>query len=394
MMWSEAGQPAHLTFAGLRGGSKGGSANTSSTSSTDQSGSVTLPSWLSNASQQAVGAASQLQSENYSPQYTGEMVAGPSSDTSQYYNAVQGLQGQGMGGYNAAGNAYQGMLSQLAPQTAGGINQLSNQLYGNYLGGVVNPSAGLLGQYMGGTAGANQIGANQMALMSPYLGAVVNPTLALGQQSLANNLMNIGANANQAGAFGGTRQGVMEGVAQSQAALSGAQYIGNLLSQGYNAAMPVSQALQGQGYGAANTLAGQLQSGYGAAQQAGQGIANQNLAAGLTSAQQLPGLLTSQQNAAVQQAGLLQTAGQQQEAYQQALDDAAYGNWYEAANAPYQNLQTLLSAVSGVPYGYDYTSQGTSTGTSKTTNTPSLASSVGQGVGSVATIAGVAALVA
>jgi hypothetical protein len=372
----------------MSSGSKGGSSNTSSSSYTNQAGSVQLPSWLDTASQQAVSAASQLQAENYAPQYTGEMVAGPSALTNQYYGAVQGLQGQGMGAYNAAGNAYQGMLGQLAPQTAGGINQLSNQLYGNYLGSVVNPSAGLLGQYMGGTAGANQIGANQMALMSPYLGAVVNPTLELGRQSLAQNLQNVGANANQAGAFGGSRQGVMEGVAQSQAALQGAQYIGNLLSQGYNAAMPVSQGLQAQGYGAANTLAGQLQSGYGAAQQAGQGIANQNLAAGLTSAQQLPGLLTAQQNAAMQQAGLLQSAGQQQEAYQQALDNAAYGNWYEAANAPYQNLQTLLSAVSGVPYGYDYTSSGTSSGTSKTTNTPSLASSISQGVGAVASIAG------
>ena len=363
------------------------SAKTSSSSYSSQSGDVQLPSWLDTASQQAVSAAQNLQSSNYAPQYTGQMVADPSALTNQYYGAVQNLQGMGQSGYNAASNAYQGMLSQLAPQTAGGINQLSNQLYGNYLGGVVNPSAGLLGQYMGGTAGANQIGANQMALMSPYLGAVVNPTLALGQQSLAQNLQNIGYNANQAGAFGGSRQGVMEGVAQSQAALSGAQYIGNLLSAGYNAAMPVSQALQAQGYGAANTLAGQLGTGYGASQAAGQGIANQNLAAGLTSAQQLPGLLTLQQNAAVQQAGLLQSAGQQQEAYQQALDNAAYGNWYEAANAPYQNLQTLLSAVSGVPYGYNYTSSGQSQGTSTTTNTPSLGQQIGQGVGMVSSIA-------
>ena len=372
----------------MSGGSKGGSSNTNSSSYSSQSGSVQLPDWLNSASQQAVNAASQLQASNYAPQYTGEMVAGPSDLTNQYYGAVQGLQGQGMNAYNQASNAYQGMLGQVAPQTAGQINDLSGQLYGQYLGGVVNPSASLLGQYMGGTAGANQIGANQMALMSPYLGAVVNPTLELGKQSLAQNLQTVGANANQAGAFGGSRQGVMEGVAQSQAALSGAQYIGNLLSQGYNAAMPVSQALQAQGYGAANTLAEQMRTGYGAAQQAGQGIANQNLSAGLTSAQQLPGLLTSQQNAAMQQAGLLQSAGQQQEAYQQALDNAAYGNWYEAANAPYQNLQTLLSAVSSVPYGYDYSSSGYSTGTSKTTNTPSLASQISQGVGMVSSIAG------
>lgn len=372
----------------MSSGGKGGSANTNSSSYTSQSGSVQLPDWLNSASQQAVSAASQLQSENYAPQYSGQMVADPSGLTNQYYQSVQNLQGMGNRAYNATGNALQGMLGQLAPQTAGQINDLSNQLYGSYLGNVVNPSAGLLGQYMGGTAQANQIGATQQALMSPYIGSVIAPTMQLGAQSLAQNLQTIGANANQAGAFGGSRMGVQEGVAQAQTALGESNTLANLLNQGYNAAMPVSQALQAQGYGAANTLAGQLQAGYGAAQQAGQGIANQNLAAGLTSAQQLPGLLTAQQNAAVQQAGLLQTAGQQQEAYQQALDNAAYGNWYEAANAPYQNLQTLLSAVSGVPSGYDYSSSGYSTGTSKTTNTPSVASQIGQGVGAVATIAG------
>ena len=81
-------------------------------------------------------------------------------------------------------------------------------------------------------------------------------------------------------------------------------------------------------------------------------------------------------------------APQQQEAYQQALDNAAYGNWYEAANAPYQNLQTLLSAVSGVPYGYNYTSSGQSQGTSTTTNTPSIGQQIGQGIGAVSSIAG------
>jgi hypothetical protein len=372
----------------MSGGSKGGSSNTSSQSYSNQSGSVQLPSWLDSASQQAVSAASQLQSENYSPQYTGEMVAGPSSDTGQYYQAVQNLQGQGMGAYNAAANAYENMLSQVTPVTASGVNSTTNSLYGNYVGNVVDPSAGLLSNYMGQGSGSQQIAANQASLMSPYLNEVVSPTLQLGAQSLAQNLQTIGANANQAGAYGGSRQGVMEGVAQSQAALSGAQYIGNLLSSGYNAAMPVSQALEQQGYGAANTLASQLQSGYGTSQSAAQSMANTNLQAGLTSAQQLPGLLTSQQNASVQQAGLLQSAGQQQEAYQQALDNAAYGNWYEAANAPYQNLQTLLSAVSSVPYGYDYSSSGYSKGTSTNTSTPSLASSAGQAVGLVSSIAG------
>ena len=160
-------------------GGKGGSSNTSSSSYSSQSGSVQLPDWLNNASQQAVSAASQLQAENYAPQYTGEMVAAPSALTNQYYNAVQGMQGMGQGAYDAASNAYQCMLSQLAPQTAGGINALSNQLYGNYLGNVVNPSLTRL-HWMGTISGLIFINCSIFYNLSKYTRArIFSPTHVL-----------------------------------------------------------------------------------------------------------------------------------------------------------------------------------------------------------------------
>src|SRR5262245_13582538 len=89
-LWLEA---THADFCEgstlMSGGSKGGSSNTNSQSYSSQSGSVQLPDWLNSASQQAVSSAQNLLSNNYAPQYTGEMVAGPSDLTNQYYGAVQ-----------------------------------------------------------------------------------------------------------------------------------------------------------------------------------------------------------------------------------------------------------------------------------------------------------------
>ena len=83
MMWSEGGQIDHLAFAGLRGGGKGGGGGGSSGSSWNYS-STSVPDWLNNASQQAVGQAQQLSQRPFDP-YTGQMVATPGADTAQAY---------------------------------------------------------------------------------------------------------------------------------------------------------------------------------------------------------------------------------------------------------------------------------------------------------------------
>src|SRR5262249_29259731 len=151
------------------------------------------------------------------------------------------------------------------------------------------------------------------------------------KQQLAQNLQTIGAGANQAGAFGGTRQGVLEGTAQAQTALGLANQYGQMLQSGWNTALtPATNiALQGgqEGYRASGTLASLLSGGYGAAQTAGQTMANTNLQAGLTAAQQLPAALTAQQTAAQQQASLLQTIGAAQTQQQQAELNAQYGQF-------------------------------------------------------------------
>jgi hypothetical protein len=365
MIFGPGGQPDHLTFAGLRGGGKGGKPQTTESTSTTQ-----LPQWLDDASQNAVQTATDLSQRPYTP-YGGQIVADTPADTSQAYQQVRDMQGQYDPAYQSAAAAQQGVLGNLQSLTPGAQNAVTNQLYGNYQQNVMNPAQGMLGGYLqGGPLTAQGVLSNAQQLMSPYDAAVLNPALQLGQQQLAQNLQTIGAGANQAGAFGGTRQGVQEGVAQSQAALGAGQYLGNLLNTQWNNSLNTGYNIgalgAGQGLTAAQALAGMGQTGYANAQQGAQNMMGTNLQLGETAAQQLPQVATAQQAADQKNASLLQTTGAAQQQQQQNLLNSQMGQFYEQQDWPVQNLDILLSSLGAVPYGS--TTSGTQTGTTPQRN--------------------------
>ena len=373
------------------GGGKGGSQNTTTTSTNNSS--TAIPDWLTNASQQAVSMGQQLAGTQYQP-YTGQQVAGQTPDTQAAYGEIEGLQGSANPAFQQSAQAYGGLLGQAAPQTADQINQLSNQLYGNYQQNVLNPAQGLLGGYLqGGPATAAQVGSNTMQLMSPYEQAVIAPALQAGQQQLALANQGIAQQANNVGAFGGSRQGVQQGVAQAQTALGTQSQIANLLNQGWQANITpgTNIALQGgqQGYNAATGLAGMGQTGFQNAQTGAQNLANTNLSAGLTAAQMLPQQAVQQAQLGQQQAGALQAAGTAQQAYQQQLDNAQMAQFYGAQQQPYTNLDTLLAAVGGVPYSTTSDSTGYNNVAARTN--PGLLNTITGVLGSAAKIAGAAA---
>lgn len=319
----------------MSGGKGGQSSSQNQQTSTATSGTTVqdLPPWLTGAAQQAVGTAQTLsQNPNLFNQYTGQQVADVGAGTQAAWNAITGGS---------------------PTQTAGQIGDAANTIFGGLQGaagpaqqaaiqGGLSNAAGLLGQFSGqGPATAAQVGANAQQLMTPYTQQVIDPMMQLGQQALAQNLQQVGAGANQAGAFGGSRQGVMEGVAQAQTALGESQQLGNMLNTGWNAALnpAANVALQAgqQGYGASGLLAqGQIAGG----QQLGQDIQGQALAA-LQAGQGLP----------QQQISNLSAMGAQQQSQQQALLNAQMGNYYGAQQQPIQNLDVLLSTLGGVPYG-------------------------------------------
>ena len=367
----------------MSGGGGGGGQNTS----TVQNSNAYIPPWLESYGQQAVARASDLSNQGYQP-YGGQTVAGIDPAQQQAYNQVAAMQGLGTGAAATGINAQAGMAGQVAPLTAAGINANANQLQQGFMGQVYGPSQGLLGNYTSqGPATAQGVAAGAQQLMSPYTQSVVDPANQLMQQQLAQNLHTIGAGANQAGAFGGSRQGVQEGIAQSQAALGSEKYLGDLLNNQWNQATGISRdvALQAgqQGLASNTALANLLQGGYGQNQKLGADIMNSNLNQGLGAAQNLPQSLTSLQNMIMGQSNALNQAGTQQQQYQQQLLNAAQGGFAQQQAFPYQQLQTLLGAVSGIPYSTS------NTGFAQEMN-PYYSNPWGQAIGGTAALGGLA----
>ena len=307
-----------------------------------------IPDWLSNAAQGAVSNAQSLAAQPYQA-YTGQTVAAPTTQQQQAYQEASNLQGFGNDAMNQGISAYQNMLGAATPETAAANAANTGQMYGGYAQNVLNPANQMLGQYSG-TGAANITGQGAQSLMSPYASSVIAPTMALGQQALAQNLQQIGANANQAGAFGGSRQGVMEGMAQAQAALNEQNTLGQMLNQGWNTNVQAAGQGTATGANAMGNLAGLYGTGYNAAQTQAGNIGAQNLTAGMSAANNLPQALQTYQGNQLSQMNALNAAGQAQQQYQQNILNAGY-NTYAAQQAwPYQQLQTVLSAISGVPY--------------------------------------------
>ena len=323
-----------------------------STATTDTS--QMIPQWLEDTGHDAVSRAETLSNRPYTP-YTGEMVAPQSADTLNSYQAVRDMQGQGAPAFASSINAYGNLIGQAAPITASGVNANTNSLYGNFQQGPMAQAQGLLGGYLnGGPATAAQVGQNASTLMSPYAQNVIDPTLAAGEQAREIARQKVAGNAANVGAFGGSRQGVAEGVSDAQTLLGTQQQIGQMLNTGWGQALNSGtqlglQAGQ-QGYGAATGLANLGAQGYQNAQQGGMDLSKTNLNAGLAAAAGLPNVATAQQKYGQTDAAMLQGIGQDQQNYGQRVDNAAYGQFLDEQGWPVRNLDLLLGAVGGVPY--------------------------------------------
>ena len=341
--------------------SKGGS----KTQTTNSASETKLPEWLTTAAQGAVDTATGLSQREYQP-YTGQILATPSADTNQAYQQVRDMQGATTPAFDQARGVYQGLLGQAAPITAAGIAGDTNSLFGNYQQQVMNPAQGLLGSYAGqGPATAGQVVSNAQQLMNPYTQNVIDPALAAGEQARLLARQTVAGNANNVGAFGGSRQGVSEGVADAQTALGTQKQIGDMLTSGWNLAsgqgLDLAKTAAAQGMTASQFLASLGQAGYGNAQTQAGNIATANQQQGMTALSALPNLAMAQQGQAQKEASMLQTIGAAQQNQDQAALDVPRGQHYEEQAWPVQNLNILLSALGGVPYGTSTTGQSTST---------------------------------
>jgi len=304
-------RPPYATDFHIARGSGGGGQQTTTTK-------TELPQFVLDQVQNNIGRANELGAAPYvTNPYSG--VAPTSPTQTQAYGQIGDLQGRAQTtGYAPAEQQLTGLLGQAAPVTA------------------------------------DQISGNVSSLMRPYSDIVIDPSLTLMQQQLARTKQQIGANADAVGAFGGSRQGVEEGIADSQEALQAGQLKSGLLQSGYNAVLPVAA-----------------------------GIANQNQNLGQWATSLLPQIATTASDQGLKEAGALAGVGQQQQEQAQNIMNVGAANYEAARMWPALGLGLQEQAISTAPFGQT----STSTGPGAPSNTAGM---VIGGIGAAASVAAAA----
>lgn len=184
------------------------------------------------------------------------------------------------------------------------------------------------------------IGNSMNGYFNQYLQSVLNPALENNRREMNTSLSGIGAQAAQMGAFGGSRQGILEGQTIGEYGRNADELTASLMAQGYDN----SAALGLQELGLMQNGASGLMNLGTTALNAGQAVNQSQLASG------------TQQQSLLQ--GILSGAGSQYDAYTQA---------------PTQTLSTLLASLSGNPLSGN--------SSSATTYQPGLFNYLGMGSG-------------
>ena len=275
-----------------------------SSGTTQQSGTSTsvnqIPQWMSDAGEQNYAYAQQV-AEQPLQQYQGQMVADTSPQTQQSYDVAANSGNVGADQYNAATAGYLGALgqtpSQVTPQTLAGTD---------------------LSPYM-----------------NPFTQSVINATLPGMQQANALSQNQQANSANSANAFGGSRQGIQQGVAQSQGAMNIGQMLANLNSANFTQAQTA----------ATGDISRNLQ-----AQTQNQNEAQAKINSDIAASQGLTTTGDSMNKANVANFNMLQSAGASESMQAQNEINAQMAKFNQAFNYPQQQLGTLEASLGMTPH--------------------------------------------
>ena len=244
-----------------------------------------LPPWVDAAAQQNLAMANKIAAKPYQA-YNGQLTAGMTATGQNALNSANANNGYWTGDFNNAAN------------TAGDVT---------------------------GYQAKNFLSGNLQSYMNPYIQNVEDRALANMDTSFRQNLNTIGDGAISKGAFGGSRQGIAEGVAASE----NARQMGDL-----------SAELRAQGF---DTASGLMMQDYDRDLQAAQ--------TRLGAAQAQSDIATAGNTAANQNATLLATLGEQERLLNQQKLQEQYAKWQEKQNYDVNNLNLRLAAVGATPYG-------------------------------------------
>jgi len=289
----------------------GKSSGGGSTSTQQQTSTTSLPAWVESTGQNNYGIAQGV-SQNLMGPYTGQRVADQTSGQLANVAALQSNVGSTNPAYSLAQDTAAGLTGYQPSQVNAG--QLSNT--------------------------------DLSAYMNPYTQSVINNGLSALDVQRQQSLNQVGDQAISSKAFGGSRQGIAEGVTNAGAAT------------------------------AAGNLASQLQAAnFTQAQAAATGDINRNLTAQQNNQQAGLSGASTQLNAA-NALGTLAGQGQQSfltgigaasagqdtiQAQQQAQLLAQQQAYQEQQQFPIQQLGILQSALGQTPYGQTTNTTGTST---------------------------------
>jgi hypothetical protein len=296
----------------------GGGSKAPATTTTIQK--TELPAWLEGVTKENLAIADTISKRPYEA-YGGQTIAGFSPEQEQAFRYMQ----EGVG-----------MTDPLYQRATGVTSDVAGYQPTSFLN------------------------ANLSGYMNPFTQNVEDRAIDAANRSLRQATNRIGDQARAAGAFGGSRQGIAEGVAAAEAATGVGDLSARLRSDAFNQAATQFGADQARAAQAAQLRLG--------------------------AANQLGSLAGLQQASRIQDASLLEQIGMQRQGMDQARLDDAYNRYLEQRNYPIEMLNLRLGATSATPYG----------GTSTTTSTAPRQSGNGllTGLGAAGTVASIGASLA
>ena len=370
----------------------GGSAPTHTTQDITQTTS-SIPEYAQPYYERLMDRAEGLSTADYVP-YGGQRIADQSADTLGGQDLARGIAGQGIFGISGAQGAAQYGMEQgraLADQAANPYQFSQSQFS--------------MGPTSEGTYDQTQLFTPQAAnaYMSPYIQNVLDRQMNEQRRQFDINQGARDATAVQAGAFGGSRQGVEQALARAdlerqqgdtyaqglQSAYSDAQ---NMFGEDRSALFSregaqMDERARAQGltvdeYGrvqaATAAETGRVQEAQAAEDARAQQMQMEALGFSTDQAGQMLGFGEMDRATGIQNAQLLEALGQTEDARSQAGMDLAYQDFVAQQAHPEQQLQTMSSILQGVPI----TPQSTTTAYAPAGNTMQEALGMGlQGIG-------------
>jgi hypothetical protein len=172
--------------------------------------------------------------------------------------------------------------------------------------------------------------------MNPYIQNVEDRAIANAQRSAQMNINTIGSKAAMSNAFGGSRQGIAEGVAAAEAARDVGDLSAKLRADAFTTASGLMTSDMDRRFGSDKF---NVDSGL-----TGAGL-------NLKAADTLGGIADKSLNARLADTSVMSAVGEQRQTMQQRILDEQYARWLEERNAPIEGLNLRLAATSATPYG-------------------------------------------